>query len=112
MSLFVAVASGTSQLCPRGLWVSANQGAYDDSILVDGRAGHAYAEGRRPPLPGSFLLPPIPDDLHFGSTSGPPASHISTKLADESEIAFCHVAILYPDLACQSPWPDLVCRSP
>jgi hypothetical protein len=98
---------------PQRPWVSANQGAYDDSILVGGRAGHACAEGRRPPLPGSFLLPPIPDDLHFGSQSGRPASHISTKLADESEIAFCHVvvAILYPDLACQSPWPDLVCRS-
>jgi hypothetical protein len=78
---------------------------------VDGRAGHACAEGRRPQLPGSFLLPPIPDALHFGSQSGWPGSHISTKLADKTEIAFCHVvvAIPYPDLACQSPWPDLTC---
>jgi hypothetical protein len=40
-------------------------------------------------------------------------SHISTKLAEDNEIDFGHVvvAILYPDLACQSPCLDLACHS-
>jgi hypothetical protein len=97
--VYVNVAVCGSCVChfsplPQRPRLSANQRAYDDSIWVAGRAGHACAEGRRPPLPGSFLLPPIPDALHFGSQSGRPGSHISTKLAGVNEIAFCHVVAL------------------
>jgi hypothetical protein len=52
---------------PEALTLSANQHAYDDSIFLARREADACAEGRRPHLPGSFLLPPIPDDLDSAS---------------------------------------------
>ncbi|KAH0340955.1 hypothetical protein KCU74_g13, partial [Aureobasidium melanogenum] len=79
--LLLALLSGSPQTMKR----SANQSAYDDF-----RSGKALLKPRerRPLFSGLFLLPPIFDDLHFGSQSCLLKHHISTKLAVAIEIGF------------------------